>query len=99
MDQAEKIIRYKARWVVKGYEKRKGINHTETFDSVVMHMSCKAVLAIAAAGANGRQDSFFYRDIKDGIFSRKPAGQTDGPTRACRLDRALYGLEQAPRVW
>jgi hypothetical protein len=43
------IIRYKARWVVKGYEQQYGIDYVETFASVVKPMVYKALFAIAAA--------------------------------------------------
>ena len=43
------VVRYKARWVVKGYEQQQGIDYDETFASVVKPMSYKALFAIAAA--------------------------------------------------
>jgi hypothetical protein len=43
------IVRYKARWVVKGYEQQQGIDYDETFASVVKPISYKALFAIAAA--------------------------------------------------
>lgn len=43
------VVRYKARWVVKGYEQQRGIDYDETFASVVKPMSYKALFAIAAA--------------------------------------------------
>ena len=46
---AGEILRYKARWVVRGFEQREGIDYNETFASVVKLMSYKAIFAIAAA--------------------------------------------------
>lgn len=43
------ILRYKARWVVQGYEQEEGIDYNETSTSVVKPMSYKALFAIAAA--------------------------------------------------
>lgn len=43
------ITHYKARWVVKRFQQREGINYHETFASVVKPMSYKAIFAIATA--------------------------------------------------
>jgi Reverse transcriptase (RNA-dependent DNA polymerase) len=43
------IFRYKARWVVRGFEQREGLDFHETFASVVKPMSYKAIFALAAA--------------------------------------------------
>ena len=43
------IIRYKARWVVRGFEQKEGIDYNETFASVVKPMSYKAIFAVATA--------------------------------------------------
>jgi hypothetical protein len=46
---AGEILRYKARWVIRGFEQREGIDFHETFASVVKPMSYKAIFALAAA--------------------------------------------------
>jgi hypothetical protein len=43
------ILRYKARWVVRGFEHECGIDYNETFAAVVKPMSYKALFAVAAA--------------------------------------------------
>ena len=43
------IARYKARWVVRGFEQREGIDFNETFAFVVKPMSYKVIFALAAA--------------------------------------------------
>ncbi|KAI0990985.1 hypothetical protein K3495_g17202, partial [Podosphaera aphanis] len=43
------ISRYKARWVVRGFEQEEGLDYNETFASVVKPMSYKSLFAIAAA--------------------------------------------------
>jgi hypothetical protein len=43
------ILRYKARWVVRGFEQQEGLDFYETFASVVKPMSYKAIFALAAA--------------------------------------------------
>ena len=42
------VTRYKARWVVRGFEQRYGIDFNKTFAAVVKPMTYKALFAIAA---------------------------------------------------
>jgi Reverse transcriptase (RNA-dependent DNA polymerase)/GAG-pre-integrase domain len=98
------IIRYKARWVVKGYEQQEGIDYNETFASVVKPMSYKALFAIAASldleiEQMDVKTAFLYGNIDETIYVEQPHGLTDGSNRVCRLNKALYGLKQSPRVW
>ena len=43
------ILRYKFRWVIRGFEQKKELNYNEIFATVVKLMSYKALFAIAAA--------------------------------------------------
>ena len=47
-DANGKIIRWKARWVAKGYEQRHGIDYDQTFAGVTKSMTWKAIIAMAA---------------------------------------------------
>jgi hypothetical protein len=48
-ESANQILRYKARWVVKGFEQIHGVDYDQTLASVVKPMSYKASFAIAAS--------------------------------------------------
>ena len=39
-------IKYKARWVVKGYEQEAGVDYNETYASVINRISVKCLLAL-----------------------------------------------------
>ena len=43
------VVRYKARWVIRGFKQREGINFNKTFASVVKPISYKAIFALAVA--------------------------------------------------
>ena len=43
------VVRYKARWVVYGFEQREGIDFNETFASVIKPISYKAIFTLAIA--------------------------------------------------
>jgi hypothetical protein len=98
------ILRYKARWVVKGYEQQQGVDYADTFASVVKPMSYKALFAIAASldleiEQMDVKTAFLYGTLDEEIFMEQPEGFEDGTSQVCRLDKALYGLKQSPRVW
>ncbi|RKK66392.1 Retrovirus-related Pol polyprotein from transposon TNT 1-94 [Fusarium oxysporum] len=98
------VLRYKARFVVRGFEQREGIDFNETFASVVKPMSYKMIFAIAAAldlelEQMDVKTAFLYGLVTEEIYVEQPEGFDDGSGRVCKLLRALYGLKQAPRVW
>jgi reverse transcriptase-like protein len=55
-DANGKIIRWKARWVAKGYEQRHGIDYDQTFAGVTKSMTWKAIIAMAATRLGNRTD-------------------------------------------
>jgi hypothetical protein len=98
------IIRHKARWVVRGYEQKLGIDYADTFASVVKPMSYKSLFAIAAAldleiEQMDVKTAFLYGTLDEDIYVEQPHGFDDGTTKVCKLNKALYGLKQSPRVW
>ncbi|KAM6514095.1 hypothetical protein FALCPG4_18898 [Fusarium falciforme] len=98
------ILRYKARFVVRGFEQREGIDFNETFASVVKPMSYKMIFAITAAldlelEQMDVKTAFLYGLVTEEIYVEQPEGFNDGSGKVCKLLRALYGLKQAPRVW
>jgi hypothetical protein len=98
------VIKYKARWVVKGFEQEEGVDYNETFASVVKPMSYKALFAIAAAldweiEQMDVKTAFLYGSVKEDIYVEQPTGFADDSGKVCKLNRALYGLKQSPRIW
>jgi hypothetical protein len=73
------ILRYKARWVIRGFEQREGIDLHETFASVVKPMSYKAIFALAAAydweiEQMDVKTAFLYGEIDTEIYVQLPTG-------------------------
>ena len=100
------VTRYKARWVVRGFEQREGLDFNETFATVVKPMSYKAIFALAAAEDWDLEQmdvktAFLYGYVEEEIYVEQPTGFADGkhPQKVCKLKKALYGLKQSPRVW
>ena len=99
------VARYKARWVVRGFEQREGIDFNETFASVVKPISYKAIFALAAAldwelEQMDVKTAFLYGNVEETIYVTQPTGfESGGKRKVCKLKKALYGLKQSPRVW
>jgi hypothetical protein len=111
---ADKPIRYKDRWVVKGYEQVQDQDYYETFAGVVKANTLKVLWAIAAtqdweieqmdaisAFTQGELDKPMYVELPPGYHDYRTAlGQTNAPNdTVCLLNKALYGLKQSANVW
>jgi ribosome assembly protein YihI (activator of Der GTPase) len=105
-DENGDITKYKARWVIKGYEQREGIDYDQTFAGVAKGITIKALFALAAqydleieqmdvvtAFLNGDIDTEMYTEYPEGFADRLPPGS------CCRLRKSIYGLKQSPRLW
>ena len=98
-----KIVRFKARWVVKGYLQQYGVDFDQTFASVVKPMAFRLLFALAAhhdldIEQLDRVTAFLNGLIDQLIYVHMPKGY-DTAGMVCRLNKALYGLEQSPRLW
>jgi transposase InsO family protein len=97
--------RYKARWVVRGFEQEYGVDFHETFASVVKPMSYRVLFAIACIlgweiDQMDVKTAFLYGMIDADVYIELPPNLQDKfPGKVCKLKRALYGLKQAPKIW
>ena len=102
-------IRYKARLVIKGYEQVEGINFDETYAPVGTMSTLRYLLSFVArnewkidhldvvtAFRNPEIDAEVYMQQPDGIDWLEP---TTSELSILRLNKALYGLRQAPHLW
>ena len=105
-NQDGEITRFKARWVIKGYEQREGIDYDQTFAGVAKGITIKALFALAAqydleieqmdvitAFLNGDIDVELYTEYPEGFEDRIPHDVV------CKLRKSIYGLKQSPRLW
>lgn len=93
---AGKVVRYKARFVVKGYDQRPG-DYGFTASPTPDVASIRMLIAMAAEhNWDIRQvdivQAFLYADVQEELYVKLPDGYG-------RLRKALYGLVQAPRNW
>lgn len=97
------VIRYKARWVVRGFEQQYGINYDQTFAAVIKPMAFRVLFAIAAfknlnIDQMNVETAFLYSLIDKVMYVQLPPGYKK-PGVVCKLLKALYGLKQSPRLW
>jgi hypothetical protein len=98
--------RYKARWVLRGFTQRPGIDFTETFSPVVKPATVRTVLSLALSRSwpihqLDVNNAFLQGTLSETVYCAQPAGFEDSAhlDLVCRLNRSLYGLKQAPRAW
>ena len=98
------VDRFKARLVAKGYKQQHGIDFNEVYSPVSKFSTLRALLSIAAASdweivQIDIKTAFLNGQLDEEIFMQPPEGYTVPPNTVCKLQKSLYGLRQAPRMW
>ena len=100
------IDKFKARWVVKGFLQKYGIDYTETFANTVKPMAYRLLFALATYLDLEIQQwdiksAFPNAPLDEEIYVIQPTGFEDKlfPQKVCKLQKALYGLKQSARQW
>jgi hypothetical protein len=97
------LERYKARWVLRGFTQRLGVDYDETFSLVVKSATVRTILSLALfrSWPVHQLDAFLHGTLTETVYCSQPAGFVDSsrPDMVCRLNKSLYGLKQAPRAW
>ncbi|GJW65930.1 retrovirus-related pol polyprotein from transposon TNT 1-94 [Tanacetum coccineum] len=98
--------RYKARYVVRGFDQREGIDFNDVFSPVVRHTSIRVLLSIVVLQDLELEQldvktAFLHGHLEEEIYVEQPEGfKVPGKEdHVCRLKKSLYGLKQSPRQW
>lgn len=101
-----RLERRKARWVVRGFSQRPGLDFDQTFSQVVKPATIRTVRHLAAARdwpvhQLDVKNAFLHGHLTEQVFCQQPAGFVDAaqPDAIWLLRKSLYGLKQAPRAW
>ena len=104
-DEHGAIVKHKARLVARGFVQREGIDFEEVFAPVARMESVRLLLALAAAKDWGVhhldvKSAFLNGELAEEVYVKQAPGfQVKGEERkVLRLQKALYGLRQAPRA-
>ena len=78
------LARHKARWVVRGFSQRHGIDYDETFSLVVKPATIRTVLSIAASRARpihqlDVKNAFLHGHLAETVYCQQPPGFVDPP--------------------
>lgn len=97
-------IRWKARLVAKGFSQIAGRDYKTTFSSVSKIETIRVFLVLAVElrlclRQLDVSNAFLNATLKEEIFMTLPDGVTSSKRVMCKLNKSLYGLRQAPRVW
>ncbi|GJR05102.1 putative ribonuclease H-like domain-containing protein [Tanacetum coccineum] len=105
-DERGIVIRNKARLVAQGYTQEEGIDYDEVFAPVARIEAIRLFLAYASfkdfvVYQMDVKSAFLYGKIKEEVYVCQTPGFKDPyfPDRVYKVEKALYGLHQAPRAW
>jgi hypothetical protein len=100
-----KVVKAKARLVVRGFEQREGVDYSLLFAPTVSQVTIRTLLATAAAkGWYVHQidfkTAFLNGELNEEVYMQIPQGSPMRPFgKVWKLNKSLYGLKQAPRCW
>ncbi|GJZ48115.1 putative ribonuclease H-like domain-containing protein [Tanacetum coccineum] len=105
-DERGIVIRNKARLVAQGYTQEEGIDYDEVFAPVARIKAIRLFLPYASFNdfivyQMDVKSAFLYGKIEEEVYVCQPPGFEDleFPDRVYKVEKALYGLHQAPRAW
>ena len=110
LNERGEVVRYKARFVVKGFSQQWGRDYWETFAPVARLDTIRVIFALVAELDlelhNMDVDNAFVQaelDDEEVVYVKQPEGYerrgSNGEMLVCKLRKSLYGLKQAPFLW
>ncbi|GKC40361.1 putative reverse transcriptase, RNA-dependent DNA polymerase, partial [Tanacetum coccineum] len=104
-DERGIVIRNKARLVAQGYTQEERIDYDEVFSPVARIKAIRLFLVFASfkdfvVYQMDVKSAFLYGKIKEEVYVYQPLGFEDPkfPNKVYKVEKALYGLHQAPRA-
>ncbi|GJU95928.1 putative ribonuclease H-like domain-containing protein [Tanacetum coccineum] len=105
-DERGIVIRNKERLVAQGYTQEEGIDYDKVFALVTRIEEISLFLAYVSfkdfiVYQMDIKSAFLYGKIEEEVYVCQPPGfeNPNFPHRVYKVDKALYGLHQAPRAW
>ncbi|KAG7583121.1 GAG-pre-integrase domain [Arabidopsis suecica] len=100
------INKHKARLVAKGYVQQYGVDFEEVFAPVARIETIRLLIDLAASHGweihhLDVKTAFLHGELKETVFVSQPEGfeKKGSEAKVYKLNKALYGLRQAPRAW
>ncbi|GJU51024.1 putative ribonuclease H-like domain-containing protein [Tanacetum coccineum] len=100
------VVKNKARLVAQGHTQKEGIDYDEVFAPVIRIEAIRLFLAYASfkdfiVYQMDVKSVFLYGKIEEEVYVCQPPSfeDTHFPEKVYKVEKALYGLHQAPRAW
>lgn len=100
------VDKHKARLVAKGFHQTHGVDFYEVFAPVARWDTIRLLLSVAAKRGwcvyqLDVKSAFLHGELKEDVYVEQPKGfEVENEERKVyKLNKALYGLRQAPRAW
>ncbi|GJS82530.1 putative ribonuclease H-like domain-containing protein [Tanacetum coccineum] len=105
-DERGIVVKNKARLVAQGHTQEEGIDYDEVFAPVARIEAIRLFMAYASfkdfvAYQMDVKSAFLYGKIEEEVYVCQPPSFEDPyfPDKVYKVEKALYGLHQAPRAW
>ncbi|KAJ3527698.1 hypothetical protein NMY22_g9685 [Coprinellus aureogranulatus] len=104
LDANGNIVKYKVRFVARGFTQVKGKDYQDTFAPVANLESIRIILALAAQfdlelDQMDVKTAYLNGILDEELYLMPPDGVSIKPGHCWRLKRSLYGLKQSGRTW
>ncbi|GJY68550.1 putative ribonuclease H-like domain-containing protein, partial [Tanacetum coccineum] len=105
-DERGIVVKNKARLVAQGHTQEEGIDYDEVFapvsriEAIRLFLTCVSFKDFVVYQMDVKS-AFLYGKIKEEMYVCQPPGFKDPhfPDKVYKVEKALYGLHQAPRAW
>ncbi|GJV66816.1 putative ribonuclease H-like domain-containing protein [Tanacetum coccineum] len=105
-DERGIVVRNKVRLIAQGYTQEEGMDYDEVFAPVARIEAIRMFLAYTLfkdfiVYQMDVKSAFLYDKIEEEVYVYQPPGFEDPefPDKVYKVEKALYGLHQAPRAW
>nr|GFC04003.1 putative ribonuclease H-like domain-containing protein [Tanacetum cinerariifolium] len=105
-DERGIVIRNKAKLVAQGHTQEEGIDYDEVFAPIARIEAIRLFLAYASfmgfiVYQMDIKSAFLYGTIDEEVYVMQSPGFQDPefPAKVYKVEKAMYGLHQAPRAW
>lgn len=108
VDEEGNIIRFKARWVVRGFSQIEGEDYNQVYSPVTKTTTIRLLIGLAAIVClyirqYDIKGAFLHAILEEANYVEMPHGFAEFNEKmipfVCKLIKSLYGLHQAAREW
>ncbi|CAH2091010.1 unnamed protein product [Euphydryas editha] len=103
-DASGNFDKFKARLVARGFSQKPGVDFDKTFSPVVRHSTLRILFNLANEKDMDIDHidvttAFLNGSLQEEIYMEQPPGFEIDNNKVCMLQKSIYGLKQASRVW